>query len=117
VDVSQGPQNKVIRNNFAETISLICRESIETALEGVNNFAPANVPEVVRQFGASFVTLEIDGNLRGCIGSIRAHQPLIADLVQNARSSAFGDTRFLPLTIEEFRKSRQICLRYPILKK
>ena len=51
--------------------------------------------------GAVFVTLNEYNQLRGCIGSIIAHQPLIDDLIANARSAAFGDPRFSPLRPEE----------------
>jgi len=53
---------------------------------------------------ATFVTLTIDGQLRGCIGSIIPHRSLLNDIVSNAKSAAFGDPRFLPLTLEEFKK-------------
>ena len=54
--------------------------------------------------GAAFVTLNTkeNGALRGCIGSIIAHQPLYDDIVKNAKSAAFGDPRFHALTPEEF---------------
>jgi len=51
---------------------------------------------------ATFVTLTINGQLRGCIGSIVPHRPLIDDLVANARAAAFEDPRFPPLTREAF---------------
>lgn len=52
--------------------------------------------------GATFVTLTQQGDLRGCIGSLQAHRALVEDVRQNARSAAFSDPRFLPLTCEEF---------------
>ena len=54
--------------------------------------------------GAAFVTLnrKADGALRGCIGSIVAHQSLYDDIVKNAKSAAFSDPRFNALTPEEF---------------
>lgn len=58
-------------------------------------------PEL-KELGASFVTLNINKRLRGCIGSLVAHRPLLEDLVLNAKSAAFKDPRFNPLTIEEF---------------
>ncbi|MDD2368927.1 MAG: AmmeMemoRadiSam system protein A [Sulfuricurvum sp.] len=51
---------------------------------------------------ATFVTLTLNGRLRGCIGSIIAHQSLINDLVSNAQSAAFHDPRFPPLSLKEF---------------
>ena len=47
---------------------------------------------------ASFVTLEIDGRLRGCIGSLRPHLPLATDVVVNACKAATADPRFPPMT-------------------
>lgn len=52
--------------------------------------------------GASFVTLHHDKSLRGCIGSIIPHRTLLDDVINNAYSSAFKDTRFNPLQKEEF---------------
>ncbi len=51
--------------------------------------------------GAVFVTLNEHHQLRGCIGSIIAHEPLIDDLVRNAKAAAFADPRFSPLRPEE----------------
>ncbi len=47
---------------------------------------------------ASFVTLSQDGALRGCIGSLRAHQPLVHDVVANAIKAGTADARFARLT-------------------
>lgn len=58
-------------------------------------------PELA-QNGAVFVTLNLHGGLRGCIGSLVAHRPLIDDLIDNARSAAFKDPRFFPLSMQEF---------------
>lgn len=52
--------------------------------------------------GASFVTLTKRGDLRGCIGTLEAHRPLIDDVRSNARAAAFEDPRFFPLRREEF---------------
>jgi len=52
--------------------------------------------------GASFVTLRMGVDLRGCIGSLVAYQPLRDDVRQNARAAAFEDPRFYPLSVEEF---------------
>lgn len=52
--------------------------------------------------GATFVTLTLNGQLRGCIGSLEAHRPLIDDVSHNAVAAAFRDPRFLPLHDAEF---------------
>ena len=61
-----------------------------------------NFSEALQQLRASFVTLQINHDLRGCIGTLEAYQPLVIDVVQNARSAAFHDPRFSPLSKAEF---------------
>ncbi len=51
--------------------------------------------------GASFVTLTQNSQLRGCIGSLQAHRPLLADIKSNAVSAALHDPRFRPLRAQE----------------
>ena len=51
--------------------------------------------------GATFVTLQQNAQLRGCIGSLSAHRALLEDVRANARASAFQDPRFAPLRFEE----------------
>jgi AmmeMemoRadiSam system protein A len=53
--------------------------------------------------GASFVTLtEVrNGNLRGCIGTLEAYQPLILDVQKHAVEAALEDYRFPPVSFEE----------------
>lgn len=53
------------------------------------------------EHGACFVTLTQSGELRGCIGSLEARQPLLADVKSNAISAALRDPRFTPLRMEE----------------
>ena len=50
---------------------------------------------------ATFVTLTLDGRLRGCIGSVVPHEPLVADVAANAYKAAFQDPRFPKLTQAE----------------
>jgi AmmeMemoRadiSam system protein A len=55
----------------------------------------------LEKHGACFVTLTQFGDLRGCIGSLRAHRPLIEDVKANAVSAALHDPRFAPVSAEE----------------
>lgn len=77
-------------------------------------FDPAcalNVPALKAQYPvllapqATFVTLTLDEELRGCIGTLEAYRPLIDDLVANAKAAAFDDPRFHPLSLAEFEKT------------
>jgi AmmeMemoRadiSam system protein B/AmmeMemoRadiSam system protein A len=60
-------------------------------------------PDVFKVDGAAFVTLNLGGTLRGCIGSLSAHRALAADVAHNAQAAAFNDSRFKPLTLAELR--------------
>lgn len=51
--------------------------------------------------GASFVTLTLNGSLRGCIGALEAYQPLIDDVREHAMAAATQDYRFPPVTPQE----------------
>ena len=49
----------------------------------------------------TFVTLKHNGQLRGCIGSLSASDPLAEGVRRNAINAAFHDPRFSPLTQKE----------------
>ena len=51
---------------------------------------------------ATFITLKINDQLRGCIGTLIAHAPLVIDIADNAYSAAFKDPRFQPVSKTEF---------------
>jgi uncharacterized protein len=91
------PQEKQLLLDVAD-------EAIKSGLE--NHQAPQikldNYPQKLCEPGASFVTLGVSSQLRGCMGSLEAYQALIEDIAQNAYSSAFRDPRFHPLTKEEY---------------
>jgi len=50
----------------------------------------------------TFVTLKIDGRLRGCIGSLTSNESILTGIRRNALNAAFRDPRFPPLTADEF---------------
>ena len=77
----------------------IAREAIERGdAAGANGAATL---EWLREPGASFVTLRLDGELRGCIGSIDARRPLGEDVARNAQAAAYRDPRFPPVSAGE----------------
>lgn len=78
----------------------IARESLAEAL-GVGEVGVHDEPWL-REDGATFITLMANGELRGCVGSIQAHRPLIEDLRSNARAAAFRDPRFSPVQPAEY---------------
>lgn len=83
----------------------LVRQSIRAKLEGDESAAPAE-PEshkLRKEFGA-FVTLKIDGQLRGCIGNVQGGGEIFQTIWDMARAAAFSDPRFPPLSAEEFDK-------------
>jgi hypothetical protein len=63
-------------------------------------------PEWLAEPGATFVTLTIKGELRGCIGTLEPHCSLGEDVTANAVSAAFRDPRFDPLRLAELKDVR-----------
>ena len=94
-------KNEFIQTYYAKYVMDSVKASIYTTRNN-DEFMPRNIPSVLTQDGASFVTLKINNELRGCIGSIYPTKPLILDLIDNAKNAAFQDSRFTPLTEEEF---------------
>ncbi|MGD8547322.1 MAG: AmmeMemoRadiSam system protein A [Thiohalophilus sp.] len=82
----------------------IARHSIEHGLQYARPLIPDvhNYSEKLQEITASFVTLKIHGQLRGCIGSLEARQPLVMDVAENAYAAAFRDPRFPPVSESEF---------------
>jgi AmmeMemoRadiSam system protein A/AmmeMemoRadiSam system protein B len=80
----------------------LARAAIASDLFGRTFDMPDDLPPALRKTGTCFVTLTIDGALRGCIGEMEGSGPLCESIARNARSAAFGDWRFTPLTAPEF---------------
>ena len=88
-----------------ELLISIAREAISDKLHGTHSIDMHKLVEDNHEFTkkmATFVTLTLNGQLRGCIGSVVPHRTLLEDLVSNAQSAAFNDPRFMPLSCEEF---------------
>jgi len=62
---------------------------------------PGPLPPELGEDRASFVTLTLNSQLRGCIGSLEAHRPLAVDAAHNAFAAAFRDPRFSPVEAPE----------------
>ena len=95
----EGEKNKFIEKNYSKFIIDLVKIIINNNFK--NKSMALNYPQIFDELGACFVTLEKFGNLRGCIGSIIAHQPLINDLIEHSKNAAFNDYRFNPVTEEE----------------
>lgn len=82
----------------------IARASISSALGRVQH-ADESAPWL-QEHGACFVTLTQNSELRGCIGTLVAHRPLLQDVKVNAHAAAFRDPRFGPLDVAELGKTK-----------
>ena len=81
----------------------IARQSLDKAVRGerLPEIKLDELPPALQEPGASFVTLTIDGRLRGCIGTLDAHQPLAVDVQEHAVAAALQDFRFPRVKPEE----------------
>ncbi len=91
---------------MAQSVLLkLARESIEEVLEAQNTIdreALLREYPILAEHVATFVTLTIRGELRGCIGSLVPHRALVDDIIHNAKAAAFQDPRFAPLSTSEY---------------
>jgi AmmeMemoRadiSam system protein A len=71
----------------------------------------------LKKQGAAFVTLKSRGQLRGCIGQLRATMPLYRSVVEMTISSCSRDRRFTPVKPEELSNiSLEISVMSPFMK-
>jgi AmmeMemoRadiSam system protein A len=85
--------------NVGATLLPIARAAISVALG--RPLAAAENADWLQQSGATFVTLMRHGQLRGCIGTLKARRSLLADVKSNSVTAALHDPRFSPLTLTE----------------
>ncbi len=81
----------------------LAREALESGVKG-GKLPPLDESVLtphLREDGASFVTLTVRGQLRGCIGALEPHQPLAQDVRAHAVAAALEDPRFPAVTPDE----------------
>lgn len=81
----------------------MARQAMDAAVrkEPIPPLDLTSLPPELQQQGASFVTLTVNGGLRGCIGALEAYQPLALDVREHAQAAALNDYRFPPVTPPE----------------
>ncbi len=97
----------------------IARNSIHKMLSENKELVinPSTIPPDLRKKMGAFVTINVDGRLRGCIGRFPSDEPLFEVVNQMAAAAAFEDTRFNPVTREEFSRMRiEISVIGPLKK-
>jgi MEMO1 family protein len=73
-------------------LDLAAQSGGKSPTASVNHESPA-----LSSWRATFITLTENERLRGCIGSLNPHRPLIDDALANTAQAAFADPRFPPL--------------------
>ena len=73
---------------------------------------PGDFSPALRQPLAAFVTLTLDDDLRGCVGTLEPVSPLIVTTANYAFAAAFSDSRFPPVTRAE---ADRLAVRVSIL--
>lgn len=96
-------ENSGLSEGDRQILLRVAREAIRAVVEGgaLPQLDLKACSEDLRMDGASFVTLTIADQLRGCIGTLEAYQPLILDVQEHAVAAATQDYRFPPVGEEE----------------
>jgi AmmeMemoRadiSam system protein A len=100
----------------------LAREAMEHGVKG-EKLPPLDETTLtprLREEGASFVTLTVRGQLRGCIGALEPYQSLAQDVREHAVAAALEDPRFPAVSegelkgiqIEVSRLTRPVPLEY-----
>lgn len=92
----------LIQEDGKELLKL-ARDSIKSFFDGRDAPVKDKIMKGFEEKHGVFVTLTINNELRGCIGYAEAIYPLWEGVINAARSAAFSDPRFGPLTKEEFK--------------
>lgn len=81
----------------------LARQALDMGVRGqkIPPLDQKSMPPRLQEQGASFVTLTIRGNLRGCIGALEPYQSLADDVREHAVAAALQDYRFPKVTPEE----------------
>jgi MEMO1 family protein len=119
-DNSENPQTEILFTRSEKNqLFRIAENSIRTMLYENKKYVPEekNITDNLRKQLGAFVTLKVNGALRGCIGRFISTDPLYIVVRESALSSAFSDPRFTPLTKEEFEKAEiEITVLGPLKK-
>ncbi|MCD6249151.1 MAG: AmmeMemoRadiSam system protein B [candidate division Zixibacteria bacterium] len=93
-------RDETLPDDLKPILRRIARKAISARLKGFEHTPEYSESLDIRR--GAFVTLKIDGKLRGCIGQTHAREPLYQLIAEMAVAAAFDDPRFPALTEEEW---------------
>lgn len=104
----------MLNDDHRAQLKRIAKEAIDYGLEHQQALIVdlPTMPEALIATRATFVTLEENEQLRGCIGMLEARRPLAQDVASNSYAAAFTDPRFPPVSRSE---SENITIHISIL--
>ena len=88
------PSEHTIDERSARLLLALARETIQCRLDGKPPPSPELSGQNLLEPRGAFVTLKIEGRLRGCIGHVIGVAPLWRAVRDNAIAAAFEDPRF-----------------------
>ena len=93
------PSGESLPASARRSLLEVARRSIHHGLSSGEPYCPdpAAYPAALRVRLASFVTLKLEGRLRGCIGQLKEERTLVDGVASNAFGAAFRDRRFAPV--------------------
>jgi AmmeMemoRadiSam system protein B/AmmeMemoRadiSam system protein A len=98
-----------------QTLIGIARSSVEAAVRRLPQAPLSGLSPALLRKQAAFVTLKVDGALRGCVGVVLAGRPLAQQVRESAVTAALRDERFVPVTPEELpRLAFEVTLLTPL---
>lgn len=88
---------------YGRDLYQIARRALNEAVEHGRRFEPSrgDWPDKLFDKGAAFVTMTVNGSLRGCIGTVVPYQAVALDVALNAYEAAIKDSRFQSIKPEE----------------
>jgi AmmeMemoRadiSam system protein A len=94
---AQESLNPVLKNALLK----LAREAIVHYLKAGKTLKKKINDDILKEKRGAFVTIKVNGKLRGCIGYPLPHKPLFETIIDCAQSAASKDYRFRPLSLEE----------------
>jgi len=104
IEHAGGTWNPALTEKEKNTLFAIAAQTLKWCVERGKGKFPMDTFEItpkLKNDTATFVTLKINGELRGCIGSLSPEEPLYLSVHHNAVNAALHDYRFQPVEKDE----------------
>ena len=102
------PEAEVLSDKLRKDLLRTARQALASRLTrgSAPHIEVSSFAAPLQTRAASFVTLEQDNRLRGCVGSLLPHRALVEDVAINVQKAALNDPRFHPLSKPDLERTR-----------